>query len=327
MNIRFNIALTALSLSAGTTFAQEVGEYGYLSLPVSAHAAALGGQAVSIVEPEVALAEDNPALLCPEMNGQLALGYMNYVSDVNLGHVAWGGRFLELGGWMGSIRYLNYGSFDGYDEYGVSTGTFSAQDIAFTGGVGYPLSERWRVGGLVRALYSKYESYSAFALSATLGINYYNEVNGNSLSLTVSELGGQLKAFEDRRSKMPTDIQVGWSNELEHLPFCLTVTAYKLLDWDDRYVDGAGEVHKWTGGEQLLTHLNFGAEWMVNDNLWFAAAYNYRRQREFSGGGGFLRGLSYGGGFRYKGFSFQAAYARYNAVDGSLNIGLSYQFF
>ncbi len=327
MKKRLMIAITALILSAGTTFAQKTGAYGYLSLPVSAHAAALGGGAVSIVEPEVALAEDNPALLCPEMNGQLALGYMNYVSDVNLGHVAWGGQFLDLGGWMGSVRFLNYGNFVGYDENGVSTGSFSAKDLAFSGGVGYPVTERWRVGGLMRALYSNYESYSAFALSVNLGINYYNEVTGTSLGLSVTELGGQLKKLGDRRTNLPTDLQFGWSNELEHLPLCLTLTAYKLLNWDDEYVDGSGEVHKWTGAEQILTHLKFGAEWIVNDNLYFAAAYDYRRQREFSGGGGFLRGLSWGGGFKYKGFSFQAAYARYNAVDGSLNIGLSYQFF
>jgi hypothetical protein len=83
-----------LSLPA---LAQEVGEYGFLELPVSAHAAALGGTAISVVEPEAALADQNPALLCAEMGGQLNLSYMNYVSDINLGYASYTGSFWTYG--------------------------------------------------------------------------------------------------------------------------------------------------------------------------------------------------------------------------------------
>ena len=321
-----NIAILIGAAAAGTAVAQEVGGYGYLSLPVSAHAAALGGTLVSAVDPDLALAEQNAALLCPEMSGQLAVGYMNYVADINLAYAAYGGRFLELGGWTASARLLSYGDFDGYDAEGHPTGTFSAKDMAFSAGVGYPLSEHWRIGGFARALYSKYESYSAFALAVDVGVNYYNEVSGRSLSAVVTGLGGQLKRMEDRSQPVRPDLVVGWSKEIEHLPFCLTLTAYRLLDWDDEYVGGDGAVHRYSGGDRLLTHLNFGAEWVATDDVWIGLGYNYRRQREFSGGGGFLRGLSVGGGLRWRNLLAEVAYGRYNAVDGSLSLGISYRF-
>ena len=193
-------------------------------------------------------------------------------------------------------------------------------------GLGYPMSEHWRIGGFARLLYSKYESYTALAVGVDVGLNYYNEVSGRSVSLAVSNLGGQLRSFDDRRQSMPTDMTVGISKDVEHLPFCFTLTAYRLLHWDDDYTDGSGVRHTYNGAEQVLTHLIFGAEWTAARGLYFAAGYNYRRQREFSGAGGFLRGLSVGGGLTWQQLSFQLAYARYNAADGSLSLGLSYSF-
>ena len=82
----FLLLIGAAALSAT---GQELGAYGYLSLPASAHAAALGGTLVSAVDPEVELAEQNPSLLCPDMSGQVALGYMNYLADINIGYAAY----------------------------------------------------------------------------------------------------------------------------------------------------------------------------------------------------------------------------------------------
>lgn len=313
-------------LSSPRTHAQEVGGYGFLELPVSAHAAALGGTVVSVVEPESSLADQNPSLLCPEMVGQVSASYMNYVSDINLASASYTSVFLIHGAWQAGLRYVGYGDFKGYDEFGSPTGNFSAKDIAFHYAVGYPLSERWRIGAAARGIYTKYESYSAFAMGVDVGLNYYNEVAGRSFSVVLSNLGGQLKTLEDRRSNLPTQLSVGVTKEVEHLPFCFTLTAVDLLDWDQEYMDADGDEHTCKGGEQVLNHLLLGVECVASDNFYLAAAYNYRRQREFSGNGGFLRGLSFGTGITYDVWSLQASYARYNAVDGSLSLTLSYTF-
>jgi len=291
--------------------AQEVGGYGFLDIPVSAHASALGGAVNSIVEPEASLADNNAALLCPEMTGQLSASYMNWLSDINLANVSYTGKFLEHGAWQSGIRYVDYGTFDGYDEWGQSTGSFGAKDMSIHAAVGYPLSARWRIGGALRAIYSKYESESAFAMGADVGLNYYNEVAGRSISLSLSNLGGQLKSMGDRHMSMPTRLTAGITKEVEHLPFALSLTGLDLLNWD---------------GTKWIDHVLMSAEWIASDSFYLAAGYNYRRQHEFQGSGGFLRGLSAGLGFNWQDWHFALSYASYNAVDGSLHLELLYHF-
>lgn len=320
-------ALLGFWFIAASVLGQEVGSYGFLKMPVSAHAAALGGPVISIVETDASLVSHNPSLLCPEMQGQASVSYMQYADGINLGAASYTGKFLDYGAWQASAHYVNYGSFNGYDEYGNSTGTFGAHDVALSWGVGYPLTQRWRIGAAARAILSNYESYNAFAVGVDVGLNYYNEVDGRSISIAVTNLGRQLKAFNDeRRVSMPTQLSIGVSKEVEHLPFCLTLTAIDLFDWHQHYRDGVGSEHKYSGGEQALCHLLLGVEWLPTDGFFLGAAYNYRRQREFSGAGGFLRGMSYGGGIQHNAWRFSAAYARYSAVDGTLHITLNYSF-
>lgn len=321
-----NLILALAIVSAAEAYSQEVGEYGFLEIPVSAHSAALGGTAISVVEPEASLADQNPALLCPEMSGQVSMSYMNYVSDINLGYVSYTSQFRQLGAWQASARYVNYGNFAGYDEYGNSTGSFSAHDVALQGGLGYPINKYWRAGVSARAIISNYDSYSAFALGVDAGLNYYDEVAGRSFSVVLSNLGGQLKSFDDRRSKMPVQMSMGISKEVEHLPFCFSLTAVRLFDWENEYNNGHGTLCKYDTGEQILNHLLLGAEWIASDNFYLAAAYSYRRQREFAGQGGFLRGLSLGAGLNFGQWNVDVSYASYNAADGSLLFGLSYKF-
>ena len=320
-------ALLALAAWAGTSVGQELTGYGYLNQPVSARGLALGGTNISVVEPEMSLAEQNPSLLCPEMAGQATVSYTRYMGDVNLGYAAYAGRFLEAGGWSVGMRYIDYGDFSGYDEQGIPTGRFGVKDMSLQCALGYPVNDRLRVGAQAKFLYTSYESYSAFALGVDLGLNYYNEATGNSLSLTATNLGGQFKAlYEERKADMPTQLNVGWSSELKHLPLCISVTACHLLDWDHDYVDGSGQKQSFKNSEMVLNHLIFGAEWMASDHFWVAASYNYRNQRRFSGQGGLLRGLALGAGLSYRQLSFMMAYASAHASEGTMTFQFNYSF-
>ena len=290
-------ALSLIVFLAATTLveAQEVGEYGFLEIPVSTRSAALGGSAISVVEPELSLIDQNPALLCQQMSGQVSLSYINYVSDINLGYASYAGKFGH-GAWAGSVRYVDYGEFIRTDINGNTAGTFSAKDIAVSGSVGYPVNDRLNIGGTFRFIYSGYESYSAIALGVDFALNYYDEEQGRSLSFVASNLGGQVKRLYDRYQGLPTQIAVGFSKEVEHLPICVSVTAQRLLDWDIDFVK----------------HIVLGAEWIVSENFYIAAGYNFRN-------------FSAGTGFNYRNWKFQLAYARYNSIDGSLNFGITYK--
>lgn len=323
---RYLLAIAAISTIVSVR-AQEVSGYGYLELPVSARGIALGGTSISVVEPDMSLAEQNPALLCPQMARQAVLAYTNYLAGIQMGYAAYADEFLEVGAWSAGMRFVDYGHFDGYDTQGLPTGSFSVKDFCLEGAVGYPLNDRWNIGAQAKFLYTSYESYNAFAMGVDLGLNYYNEVSGNSFSMTVTNLGGQFKSlYEESKQKMPAQVNLGWSHELQHLPLCISVTAYHLFDWDQEYVDGKGQKNEFSNAEMILNHMILGVEWTASENFWLAASYNYRHQRRFGGQGGFLRGVALGAGLSYRAYRFQLGYASSNLADGTLTFQLGYTF-
>ena len=68
-----------LTLFAAVMRAQESQtEYNFLRLPISAHAAALGGENISIIEDGPSLMFSNPALASSVSDKTVGLNYMNY---------------------------------------------------------------------------------------------------------------------------------------------------------------------------------------------------------------------------------------------------------
>ena len=59
-----------------TARAQDGTAYNYLNIPTSSHAYALGGVNISVVDDDINLYEQNPALLGPEVDMQAGVGYM-----------------------------------------------------------------------------------------------------------------------------------------------------------------------------------------------------------------------------------------------------------
>ena len=78
--------------------------YNFLRLPVSSHAAALGGDNISLIEDDAALTIHNPALLASVSDRTLNLGYMNYMSGANL--FSAGYAFAPMITGMGSICWV-----------------------------------------------------------------------------------------------------------------------------------------------------------------------------------------------------------------------------
>ncbi|MCQ4948049.1 DUF3308 domain-containing protein, partial [Bacteroides cellulosilyticus] len=68
------------------------------------------------------------------------------------------------------------------------------------------LSDYWSGGVRTNFRYSHYHKYSSFASGVDLGLNYYNQEYDFSASLVARNLGGQVKAFEERHEKLPVDV-------------------------------------------------------------------------------------------------------------------------
>ena len=91
--------------------------YQFLNLINSPRQAALGGKNITIYDQDPTSGLYNPANINFRMDNQLSVNYVNYIADVNYGTASYAYLYdrrtqvIHAG-----ITYINYGSFDGYDE-------------------------------------------------------------------------------------------------------------------------------------------------------------------------------------------------------------------
>ena len=109
--------------------------YQFLNLVTSARQAALGGKTVTNYDYDPTQALFNPASINPEMDNQLSLNYFSHIGDIKYGSAAyaylWDRRTQVL---HAGVTYINYGKFDGYDEFGNATNEFSGGEVAVSFG-------------------------------------------------------------------------------------------------------------------------------------------------------------------------------------------------
>ena len=206
-------ALFALlfTLFASNAFAQHESQTGYnfLRLPVSAHAAALGGNNISLIEDDASLIFHNPALLSSVSDKSINLNYMYYMKGVNVASAAFNRTINDKASWAVSGQYVDYGSMKEADADNNITGSFTAKDIAITGYFSYMLSERIAGGIAAKFITSHIGQYNSMAVGVDLGVNYYDPEHEWSVSLVAKNLGGEIKAYEDDFVRMPT----GWCEQ------------------------------------------------------------------------------------------------------------------
>lgn len=317
----FFIGLFLCSLS---TLAQEgTTVFNFLQLPLSSHAAALGGENISIIEDDITLSMHNPALLSCVSDKTLNLNYMTYMSGSKVVSAAFNKTFGERSTAAIATQYVDYGSFDGYTEENISTGSFSASDFALYLMYSYLLNDYWSGGVSGKVIYSKYESFNSFALAVDLGINYYNDEKTFSASLAIKNLGGQLKAFDENYEKVPLDVVLGISKDLAHAPFRFSLTLNNLNHWDSSYFYNAdGEEDGF--GELFLKHCLFGVDYIPSQNFYLSVGYNYRLSKELSGDSGSWEGFTAGIGITLKRIKIGASYSKLHVSSSSLLFNLSY---
>lgn len=328
-------AVLTLSLSvcaAVPVFAEGSGStaYDFLTIPTSSHAFALGGHTPALIDDDVTLVDQNPALLGPEIDKQIAFNYMMYMQSGNFAGVRYGMAAGERGAWAVGMRYLNYGKITRYDQTGFSDGsTFSPQDLVVEGTYSHDITDRWRGGINLKMAYSNYDGRSAFALAADLGVSYYNDEKDLSLALVLRNAGGQIKRFYDTYDHLPINLEFGYMQGLGNSPFSLSITATNLTRWKLPYYvhsgdDGKDLVTKQNFFTNLFRHLVFGLQFAPSEKFYAALAYDYKTRTDMGTySRNFLSGFSVGLGFRVKSFGVSAAYAMPHKSGSSLLINLN----
>lgn len=287
--------------------------YNFLRLPVSAHAAALGGDNITIIDDDQMLIFSNPALLASVSDKTISLSYMNYMAGTSMAGAAFNRVVKEKASWAASAQYIGYGTMKQTGTDGTQLGEFSAKDIAVAGYFSYMLSERI-VGGITAKFVTSYiGNYSSIGMGVDLGLNYYDPDHDWSVSLVGKNLGGQLKAYDDEYDTMPIDIQLGVSKRFAHTPFRVSATLVDLNHWNYKFTN----------------HLVVGIDAALSESIWLGAGYNFRRANEMNiddadGGGTHGAGLSFGAGLNLQRFKLNIAYGKYHVSSTSLMLNVGY---
>lgn len=291
--------------------------FNFLRIPVSAHAAALGGENISLIEDDASLAQENPALLSSVSHQTVTFGYMNYMSGTNMFTAGYTHVLNDKATVGGAVQYLNYGSMTERDYTGQETGSFSPSDMAIEGIFSYTLS-RNLVGGIgAKFIYSKIGNYSSTAAAIDLGLNYYDPDLDFSASFAVKNLGGQLSAYDEEFEDLPIDVMLGVSQRIHNTPFRVHATFCDLNHWDYSF----------------FRHLNIGADVILMPQFYVAVGYNLKRSHDMEiaasnpdDSGSHGAGFTIGGGLLLDRFKLNIAYGKYHVASSSLMFNASFNF-
>ncbi|MDP5001971.1 MAG: type IX secretion system protein PorQ [Flavobacterium sp.] len=334
--MRRKIVFLLLFLLSTTTFSQIGGKsvYQFLNLAQSPRQAALGGKTVTVVDYDVNQAFYNPATINIKMHNRLSANYGSYYGEVSYGTAAYAYTYdRHLQTFHAGISYVNYGTFEGRDEFGNLTSDFTGSEAALS--LGYAYNLPWTdmyVGANAKLISSTLESYNSWGAAVDLGFLYVDYDNDINYGLTVRNLGFQIKPYEDTNEKLPLAIDAGISQLMENVPIRWHMTFENLQQWNIAFsnpnraegsLDGGSEEEKVSFFNNALRHLILGAELFPEKGFNIRLGYNFRRseelrileQRNFSG-------ISVGFGIRFGKVKFDYSYSRYTVAANTSLFGL-----
>ncbi len=273
MNTSMRRCLLFLVFSLSFTAQAQPGDltgFSFLRMEPSARAAALAGSYNAVYGDDINAMFYNPALLNDQMDGAFSVSYLNHLSDLNAGFVAYSRDYGDLGTFGLGLRFLSWGDFDRANEQGERLGTFGASDVALTLGASRSYNERLRYGANVHLIYSSIDAFNASALATDLGLLYRVPEHQLTLSASVNNLGVTLSSLGVTHDDLPVDLRVGLTKQLSHLPLMFTVMGYNLHDLGDSPEGG-------TTVDNVLYHVSFGGELQFSKAFSIRAGYNHRR--------------------------------------------------
>lgn len=331
--LTFTVCLSIHNLTAQTGGNNT---FEFLNLPASARIASLGGNHISVLDNDINLSLQNPAVLNSEMKNSLSFNYAPYFVDINFGYAVYAFQVKKAGMLSTGMQFINYGEFDRTDETGAKTGTFSAAEYAFNIAWSKKLYEGIQAGVTLKTVYSKLESYSATGLMADIGMHYNSPSNHFSAGLVIKNAGMQLSTYTSgNREPLPFEIQAGFSYLMPKAPFRLSMTLTHLEKWNLGYInpDEQGKVDPLTGDttvlrvslyEKISRHFTPAAEILITKNFHLRLAYNFMRRRDLAfDSAKSISGISFGAGFRVSRFHFSYALASYNAAGSSNHFSIT----
>ncbi len=222
-----------------TLFAQTGGGsvYNFLDFGYATRLTALGNGLISVYDDDPTLIITNPSYISSRHHNTLALDFTNYLSKTNYASAQYCYTFPKVGSFAAEVRYVGYGTFQGMDELGLETGTFSANDLALTLGWGRELSPHFSIGANLKLIYCGYESYNSFGIGVDVAGSYFNPKHQVSLTLLAKNIGTEIIPFTPGvYERTPFDLQLAFSQRLKYVPIRYHISLHHLYRWNMNYL-------------------------------------------------------------------------------------------
>lgn len=312
--------------------------YQFLNLVTSPRQAALGGKTITIYDDDVNQANFNPATINPEMDNHLAVNYGNYFGAVTYGTASYAYTYdRHVQTFHAGINYVNYGSFEGYDENGQATANFTGNEIALSFGYSYnvPFTDL-HIGANAKLISSTLETYNSVGGAVDVGAIFIDERNDVNWGLVIRNIGTQFTTYSGQSERLPLEILLGVSQELENVPIRWHLTLENLQQWNLAFsnpnraqasLNASSQDEKVSVVNNALRHVIIGVELFPKKAVNFRVGYNFRRaeelriidQRNFSG-------ISAGFGLKLNKLKFNYSYSRYTLAGNTSLFGLTINF-
>jgi len=282
----------------------------FLRLDGSARAASLGGSFVSNND-DADVIFYNPAGIQLLEGNPASFSFVKHLMDINLASLSYSTEYEGIGRFGAAIKYINYGTFDGYDEFGASTKEFGVNEMALVIGYANVLDYNFYYGANIKFIYSGIEDRSSTGMAVDLGLHYSIPDKNWYFGFAVLNLGSQLSSYYSTKEDLPLDIVIGVSKSLENLPVRLSVDFHKLNQDRDDFVE-------------RFRAFTVGAEFTLSKVMKLRFGYDNERRKDFkigttAGTAGFNVGL----GVRISDYQFDYAYSALGSVGGLHRIGIS----
>jgi hypothetical protein len=332
-----NYWLALVLFSITNCFSQIGGKsvYEFLNLVSSSRQAALGGKTVTIYDNDVNQVNFNPATLNDEMHKNLAVNYGNYYGEIAYGTAAYAYTYdRHLKTFAAGVNYINYGSFDGYDENGTATDTFSGSEVAIYLSYAFNIpNSDWHIGSNLKMISSRLESYSSMGVGVDIGAIYIDHQNDINWALVIRNLGTQITYYSETHERFPLEIIAGVSQQLEHVPIRWHLTLENLQQWNIAFsnpnqsntsIDGATTEQKVSFFNNAMRHMILGVELFPEKGFNIRLGYNFRRSQELK----ILElrnfaGFSVGAGLKINKLKFNYSYSKYSLAANTSLLGLT----
>lgn len=284
--------------------------YEFLRVDMSARSAALGGS-FSTNNDDVDVLFSNPAGMGFLEKSPVSFSFVKHLMDINLFSLAYSTEFENIGRFGTAIKYINYGSFDGADEFGNKTGEFSAGELAFILGYTNEFTENFYYGANAKVIYSSIEDKSSSAVGLDLGINYEIPKQKLNLAAAVLNLGTQLSSYIDTKEDLPLDVTIGISKRLENLPVRLSLDFHQLnKERDELY--------------QHLKGFTIGAEFYLSEVFTLRFGYDNEARSDLKvGSSSGIAGFNSGLGVKISEYVFNYGYSSLGTIGAMHRIGLA----